>query len=283
MSTRHHNGTRRRSPIRSLLVSVVMIAFAALVAIPFYYVVVSTLKTQNQVATDPFGLPTTLFLDNYVKAFETVPLAQAFLNSAYVTVISVSIMLLAGSMAAFGVILRNSWFTRIVGVLLIVPFTVPFQSTIIPLYQLFAGLRLIDSLEGLILISSGGAMFSYFLIIGYMRSVPFEVIEAARVDGAGPFRIYWQIVLPLIRPILVTVGVIQTMGVWNDFIAPSVFLSSPEKLTIILQVYRPVGQFTTDWPMFMTITVIVMNPMVVFFVFLQKYIVSGLAAGSVKG
>ena len=260
-----------------------MIAFAALVAIPFYYVVVSTLKTQNQVATDPFGLPTTLFLDNYVKAFETVPLAQAFLNSAYVTVISVSIMLLAGSMAAFGVILRNSWFTRIVGVLLIVPFTVPFQSTIIPLYQLFAGLRLIDSLEGLILISSGGAMFSYFLIIGYMRSVPFEVIEAARVDGAGPFRIYWQIVLPLIRPILVTVGVIQTMGVWNDFIAPSVFLSSPEKLTIILQVYRPVGQFTTDWPMFMTITVIVMNPMVVFFVFLQKYIVSGLAAGSVKG
>ncbi|MGN7950355.1 carbohydrate ABC transporter permease [Microbacterium sp. 22215] len=260
-----------------------MIAFAGLVAIPFYYVVVSTLKTQNEVATNPFGLPASIYLDNYVEAFTTVPLGQAFLNSTYVTVVSVLIMLLAGSMAAFGSILQNSWFTRIVGVLLIVSFLVPFQSTLIPLYQLFAGFRLIDSLEGLILISSGGAIFSYFLIIGYMRSVPFEIIEAARVDGAGPFRIYWKIVLPLIRPILITVGVIQTMGVWNDFIAPSVFLSSPDKLTIILQVYRSVGQFTTDWPMFMTITVIALIPMMVFFVFLQKYIVSGLAAGSIKG
>jgi hypothetical protein len=91
------------------------------------------------------------------------------------------------------------------------------------------------------------------------------------------------IVLPLIRPILVTVAVIQSMGVWNDFVAPSIFISSPEKQTIILQVYRSVGQFTTDWPMFVTINVIALVPTVIFFVALQKHIVSGLVGGSIKG
>ncbi|MFJ6376102.1 carbohydrate ABC transporter permease [Pseudarthrobacter oxydans] len=268
---------------RQILLSVTMIVAAAIMALPFYYIVISTLKTQNEVAFNPLGLPSELYLDNYIATFTTMPVLQSFLNTLYVTLASVSIMLIAGSMAAFGVIIRNSWYTRIISVLLVVSFLVPFQSTIIPLFRLFAQIRLVDTLEGLIIISSGGAIFSYFLIIGYMRSVPFEIIEAARVDGAGPLRIYWTIVLPLIRPILVTVGVFQVMGVWNDFIAPSVFLSSPDKATIILQVYRAVGHFATNWPMFMTLSVIVLTPMVIFFIALQKHIVSGLVGGSIKG
>ena len=273
----------QRARLRRTLLSVIMIPIAVLMGLPFYYILVSTVKTQGEVGREPLGLPSRLFVDNYVQAFTTLPLAQAFLNTAYVTVVSVAVMLLFGSMAAFGIILGKSRLIRAVGVLLIVSFLVPFQSTIIPLYRLFAKVGLVDTLEGLILITSGGAVFSYFLIVGYMRTVPFEIIEAARMDGAGPFRIYWQIVLPLIRPILVTVGVFQTMGVWNDFIAPSVFLSSPGNSTLILQVYRAVGQFSTNWPMFMTVSVIALVPMVIFFLLLQKHIVSGLVGGSLKG
>ncbi len=273
----------RRARRTRILLSIVMIPISILMGLPFYYILISTVKTQNEVAVSPFGLPTAPFFDNYVEAFTALPLVQAFLNTTYVTAVSVGIMLVVGSMAAFGVILGRSWFIRLVGVALVVSFLVPFQSTIIPLYRLFAGIGLVNTLEGLILITSGGAVFCYFLIIGYMRTVPFEIIEAARMDGAGPFRIYWQIVLPLIRPILVTVGVFQTMSVWNDFIAPSVFLSSPDKSTLVLQVYRAVGQFSTDWPMFMTVSVIALVPMVIFFVFLQKYIVAGLVGGSLKG
>lgn len=116
-----------------------------------------------------------------------------------------------------------------------------------------------------------------------MRTLPFEVIEAARLDGAGPFRIFWHIALPLIKPILVTVGVFQTMWVWNDFLIPTVFISSPDKRTVVLQVYNAVSEFTTDWPMFMTVSVVALIPMVIFFVFTQRHIVSGLLAGSVKG
>lgn len=274
---------RSRGRLGSVLLTIFMLPLAAIVGLPFYYVVVNTFKRQSQTIHDPLGLPAEWFPDNYIAAFSNPQLGQSFLNSLYVTGVSVAIMLIVGSMAAFGIILRATWFTRIAGVVLVVAFLVPFQSTLIPLYRMFAGLGLIDTLEGLIILASGGAIFSYFLIIGYMRTVPTEVIEAAKIDGAGPFRIYWQIVLPLIRPILITVGVFQVMGVWNDFLTPSVFISSPEKTTIILQVYRAVGQFTTNWPMFMTLSVIVLIPMLVFFIVMQKHIVSGLVSGSVKG
>ena len=152
-----------------------------------------------------------------------------------------------------------------------------------PLYRLLSDIRLVDTLEGLILLYSAGSVFCYFLIVGYLRTVPLDIMEAARIDGAGPWQIYWRIILPLIRPILITVGVFQTMWVWNDFLTPIVFISSPEKQTLVLQVYKAVGEFSTNWPMFLTLSVIVLLPMVVFFILMQRWIVSGLVAGSVKG
>ena len=173
----------------------------------------------------------------------------------------------------------NRWF----GLVLMLGFIIPFQATLIPLYRFLVDIGLIDTLTGLVLLYSAGSIFCYFLIQGYMKTLPFEIIEAAKVDGASVFQIYWRIVLPLIRPILVTVGVFQTMWIWNDFITPNVFLSSPEKKTLVLEVYRAVGEFTTNWPSFMTLSVIVLIPMVIFFVLTQRHIVSGLLAGGVKG
>jgi raffinose/stachyose/melibiose transport system permease protein len=268
----------RRSP----LVSVVMIGLACLVGIPLYYIVVNTLKTQEEMARSPLALPSKLFLDNYQQIFETVPLGRSFLNTLIVTVAGIVVQLFVGSTAAYAMAMRASKFNRIFGALLLLGFIVPGQSTLIPLYRMLVDAELVDTLRGLVVIYTGGAIFCYFLIQAYISRLPFEIIEAARIDGAGPFQIYWRIVLPLIRPILVTVGIFQTMGIWNDFITPSVFLSSPEKATLVLQVYRSVGEFSTDWPGFMTMSVIVLIPMVVFFVLTQRHIVSGLLAGSVK-
>jgi raffinose/stachyose/melibiose transport system permease protein len=122
------------------------------------------------------------------------------------------------------------------------------QSTLIPLYRTVASLGVVNSLIGLILIYLGGAVFCYFLIVGYMRKLPMDVLEAARIDGANPFRIYRSIVLPLITPILTTVVVFQTLATWDDFLWPNVLLSSTENRTIVLQVYNAVGQFSTNWP-----------------------------------
>ncbi|MGC0369561.1 carbohydrate ABC transporter permease [Microbacterium sp. SLBN-111] len=268
---------------RGILLSVFLVPLACLVALPFYYIVVNTLKTQPETAAQPLALPTSLYLDNYIEVFRDIPVLQSFLNTLYVTVLSIAIMLLIGSMAAFGVLIGRGRLASIVGVILVIAFVVPGQATLVPLYRMLAGVELVDSLNGLVVMYACGSIFCYFLIIGYMRSLPTELFEAARIDGAGPFRVYWSIALPLIRPILVTVGVFQTMWVWNDFITPNVFINSPQKQTLVLQVYTAVGEFTTNWPVFMTLTVIVLIPMVVFFVFAQRQIVSGLVNGSVKG
>lgn len=273
------NAVKRRGAI---LTSIVMLALAAVVGLPFYYIVVNTLKTQRETAIAPLGLPSGLFLDNYLTVFQTVPILQSFLNTLYVTAISVVLMLLIGSMAAYGMIMRKSHFNRWFGIALLLAFMVPFQTTLIPLYQALAGIHMVDTLNGLIAMYSAGSIFCYFLIQGYMRTVPYEIIEAARIDGCSTFGIYWRIVLPLIRPILITVGVFQTMWVWNDFITPNVFISSTNKQTLVLQVYTAVSQFSVNWPAFMTLTVIVLVPVVIFFIAMQKYIVKGLVSGGVK-
>jgi len=264
----------------AILTSLIMIPLACVIGLPFYYVVVNTFKTQAETTMAPLALPTTLNLDNYATVFSEVPVAQSFLNTVYVTAAAILLMLLIGSMAAFSVIMRAS---RLVTVLLVIAFLVPGQVTLIPLYRMLSQAQLVDTLEGLIILYSAGSVFCYFLIVGYLRTLPGEVIEAARIDGAGPWQIYWRIALPLIRPILITVGVFQTMWVWNDFLTPVVFISSTEKQTLVLQTYKAVGEFTTDWPMFLTLSVVVLIPMVVFFIFMQRYIVRGLVAGSVKG
>lgn len=272
-----------RKRIGSAVTSIVMIAISLVCAVPLWYIVINTFKTIADMNVNPLGLPNDWTFDNYINAFKTVPILRSLWNTVIVTFFGVAIQVIVGALAAYGMILRKSRFTSAVGAVLMVAFVVPAQSTLIPLYRMEAGVHLVNTLAGLVLIYLGGAVFCYFLIVGYMRSLPFELIEAARIDGAGPLRIFWNIVMPLIKPILTTVIVFQTMGTWNDFMNANVFISSSELRTIVLQVHNAVGQFSTDWPSFMTITVLALLPVFIFFIFCQKWIVSGLVAGSVKG
>ena len=270
---------RRRSTVRSVVVLII----ALICAVPLWYILINTFKTVPDMATNPLGLPKQWTLRNYTRAFATVPIVRSLVNTLIVTFFGVLFQVLIGALAAYGMILRKSIFTSVIGVILMIAFVIPTQSTLIPLYRMESSVGLVNTLLGLIIMYLGGAVFCYFLIVGYMQSLPFEVIEAARIDGAGPLRIFWSIVLPLIRPILTTVVVFQTMSTWNDFMTANVFISSSNLRTIVLQVYNAVGQFTTDWPSFMTITVLALIPVFVFFIFCQKWIVSGLVAGAVKG
>ena len=270
---------RRRSTVRSVVVLII----ALICAVPLWYILINTFKTIPDMATNPLGLPKQWTLRNYTRAFATVPIVRSLINTLIVTFFGVLFQVLIGALAAYGMILRKSIFTSVIGVILMIAFVIPTQSTLIPLYRMESSVGLVNTLLGLIVMYLGGAVFCYFLIVGYMQSLPFEVIEAARIDGAGPLRIFWSIVLPLIRPILTTVVVFQTMSTWNDFMTANVFISSSNLRTIVLQVYNAVGQFTTDWPSFMTITVLALIPVFVFFIFCQKWIVSGLVAGAVKG
>ena len=263
--------------------TVVILAIAFVAAIPLYYVVISSFKSTVDMALNPLGLPESWNLNNYIQAFQGGDMGTAFRNSFILTVFGVFLQVFVGSLAAFGIILSRTWLTVSMGAILAVAFAIPAQATLVPQYVMFAKAGLTDNLVGLILLYTGGSVFCYFLIVGYMRSLPKELFEAARIDGAGAFRIYWSVVLPLTRPILTTVVVFQTLGIWNDFLSPNIYLSSPENRTVPLQVFQAMGVFSTDYPLFMAITVIALIPVFVFFIIAQRWIVSGLIAGAVKG
>jgi ABC-type sugar transport system, permease component len=270
---------RDGSPVRSVL----MLLLALIAAIPLYYILISSFKTSSDMAQNPLSLPQTWTLDNFTQAFELNNMGSAFLNSLIITIGAIVLQIVISSLASYGMIIGKWWFTATVGVILTIAFAIPLQATLVPQYRMLASVGLTDSLLGVILLYTSSSVFCYFLMVGYMRALPFELIEAARIDGAGPFRIYWKIILPLSRPILITVIVFQTMSTWNDFLIPNVYLASPSLRTVILQVYNAVGQFTTNWPLFMATTVIALVPVFIFFVFCQRWIISGLVAGSVKG
>lgn len=273
----------QRERIRSIIRSVVVVALALVCAVPLYVVVINTFKTNGEMMADPFGIPQAFTFDNYIQAFSNLPIVTAFVNTLIVTVAGVGLMVLIGALAAYGIVQKRSKFTAAIGAFLMLSFVLPGQTLLIPQYKMESAAHLTDTLLGLIILYLAGATFCYFLIVQYMMGLPQELFEAARIDGAGPFRIFWQIVLPLIRPILTTVVVFQTMWTWNDFMTPNIYIASPEKQTIVLQVFTAMGQFTTNWPLFMTITTIALVPVLVFFLFCQKWIVAGLVAGSVKG
>lgn len=274
---------KRHKIVSQTVRTIVVWTIALICAVPLYYVVISSFKTPIDMIKHPLQLPTQWLWNNYIDAFADGTIIQAFINTIIVTAVAVILQVLIGSLAAYGVVQRKSLFTMIIGSILMITFAIPVQATLLPLYRMESSIGLTDTLTGLVALYMGSCVFCYFLIVGYMKALPQELFEAAKIDGAGPFRIYWTIVLPLIRPIIVAVVVFQTMGTWNDFLLPSVFLSSTDKQTVVLQVYNAVQQFTTNWPLFMATTVLALIPVFIFFCFCQKWIVSGLLAGSVKG
>ncbi|WP_032836872.1 carbohydrate ABC transporter permease [Gardnerella vaginalis] len=274
---------KRRKIVSQTVRTIVVWTIALICAVPLYYVVISSFKTPIDMIKHPLQLPTQWLWNNYIDAFADGTIIQAFINTIIVTTVAVILQVLIGSLAAYGVVQKKSLFTMIIGSILMITFAIPVQATLLPLYRMESSIGLTDTLTGLVALYMGSCVFCYFLIVGYMKALPQELFEAAKIDGAGPFRIYWTIVLPLIRPIIVAVVVFQTMGTWNDFLLPSVFLSSTDKQTVVLQVYNAVQQFTTNWPLFMATTVLALIPVFIFFCFCQKWIVSGLLAGSVKG
>lgn len=276
------NITQRRR-LHNGILAVVILLLALICAIPLWVILINSFKTPSDMTMDPFGLPRSWSLNNYQQAFESLPIGQAFLNTIIVTVLSVVVEVLVGAMAAYGMIMKKSRFTAAVGAFLMLSFVIPGQTLIIPQYKMLANTGLVDNLLSLVVIYSAGACFCYYLIVGYMRGLPQSLFEAAKLDGAGPWRIFFQIVLPLIRPILITSIVFQTMGAWNDFMTANIYLQSVDKQTIIVQVFAAQGRFNTNWPLFMAVTTVALIPVFVFFLISQKWIVSGLVAGSVKG
>ena len=268
---------------RTLLLEIVMLVICCIVVLPFYYLFVSVFKTTREMGLNPLGLPGSLYLENFKDAWEQIRFWQAFGNTLLITFSTLIIVVLFGSMAAYAVARRQSKFYRLVMLYFLLGFMVPFQTTMIPLYQQMQFFGLINKIYGLIILSTGSCVFAFFLYQGFIKTVPYELEESAVIDGAKPFRVFFQITFPLLKPITVTMAIFHVMSNWNDFMTPFLFLHSRENTTLMLEMYRGVGEFTNNWPLMMSIMVLIISPLVLFYIFAQRFIIEGLTSGAVKG
>ncbi len=262
----------------------VLAVWAALIAVPLVVVVFGTFKTTAELFASPFGLPPDPDLSNYTEVLSGGGLRTAFVNSVLVTASSVLLTLAIASLAAYGIARIPGWKGWLIFGFLILGMSVPAQANMIPQYVLFTSLGLTNSLFGLVLINIVVTLpIAVFILTGFMRTLPRELYEASSMDGSGPWRTYASIIMPLSVPSLAATAIFLFVIHWNELLYPLLFINEPEKRTIPLALLSFQGEFLTDYPLLFTGVIIASVPIVLAYLFLQRYFIAGITAGASKG
>ncbi len=263
---------------------IVLIFLALMFLFPTFYAFMSALKTNGEILKDSMALPERLNLDNFVYLFQETEFPRALLNSTILTVVSMVLIIIVVPMAAYGIERKQSRATRAVYSIFIAGMMIPFQVYMVPLFKQLKVLGLYGTLTGPVVIYVAGAgCFGVLLYCSFIQGIPKELEEAAAIDGCGRFRIFWQIVFPLLKPCTSSLIIINGLGIWNDYLMPSLVLNSDTGATINVEIFSFVDQFTSRWDVVFAGTVCAMLPILIIFLCLQKYFVKGVAAGAVKG
>ncbi|WP_167138617.1 carbohydrate ABC transporter permease [Diaminobutyricimonas sp. TR449] len=256
----------------------------AIIAIgPLLLMVSNALRSQQQIATEPLGLPIPLNFTSFQEAWITASFETYFMNSVVVTVGSVLLSTVVSVLAAYAFARTGSKFFQGIEALFLSGLMLPVHLAILPLFFMLDQLRMTSNIFSLILVYGAlGIPFSTFVLTVFFRQLPLELEEAARLDGAGPFRAFWNVMLPLVRPALATVIVFRFVPIWNDFFYPLILMRDRDSYTLPVGLTRFFGEYSTDWPQLFAGLTIATLPLVVVFLFATKQIISGLTSGMSK-
>jgi raffinose/stachyose/melibiose transport system permease protein len=268
-----------------VLGKVLLIGFACIIIAPLLIVVFTVFKSNAEFYSNPVSLPLQFTLDNVQSLFAKQTMWRYIWNSAVVTGVTVVVeLVLAGSIAYAIMRYGKSKVGALLFSLFAVGLMIPSQVNMIPIYTLLRKLSLTNSHLGLILVTLTILLpLSVFMLTGFVKTLPKEIIEAGEIDGASEFRLFAQIVVPLIAPYLATTAAFLFVIVWNDLLFPMLLLVEKSKLTLPLALIQFKGEYITNYPLLMTGVIVSALPMIVMFVFLQRYFIAGVLAGSLKG
>ncbi len=282
------SSARRRQPpaviARRIVLYVLLSAGGLFVLMPFIWMLSSALKDQGAI----FAYPPNLFpqeprWSNFQDVMNVVPFARYFGNSTFIAVVSVIGQLLSCSMAAFAWARISFRGRDILFMVLMAALIIPPQVTLVPLFIMMNQVGWIDTYYPLILPFWLGGAFGTFLMRQFFLTIPRDLEDAAKIDGAGPWRIYWSIYLPLCKPALATVAVFTFLLQWNELLRPLIFLSSPEKLPLTVGLAALRSQYSTSWNLIMAGALISVVPVLILFIFAQRYFVRGVTSSGLKG
>lgn len=272
----------RRRNLRSSLLSTAIAGVISFVAVtPLVWVISTSLKTKGEILRDPLALPDAIQFQNYVEAWTVGRFGQYFWNSIVVVVPTVTGVLVLSLMAAYAFALYDFRFKRSIFILLLFGMTVPVGLLIIPLYYQMLSLGLLDSLWAIIFPQLAlGIPISTLLLRTFVGSIPRDLLDAARLDGANSWGLLWRVVFPLSRAALLTLAILQFMWVWNQFILPVVLISDRASRTLPTALSAFLGRYTTDTHLLMAGAAISFIPVVIIFVVFQRRFVRGITSGA---
>lgn len=269
--------------IGKLLYYALLSVALALFLFPFLLVILNSFKTNKEIIQSAVSLPSKLYLKGYQEAFIKMDYLHSFCNSLYVTLISVVIIVLFSAMCAH-FFARHDWkICKILFLVMVASMIIPFQSIMIPLVRNFSSLKLMDSLNTVILFYVGANVaMAVFMFHGFIKNIPYELEEAATIDGCTQFGVFFKIVFPMLKPIISTVLVLDILGLWNDFLLPFIIIKNQSLRTLPLTTYTFVGQYSTNYSLVTSGLVLTILPIIVVYFFLQKHIIEGIAQGAIK-
>jgi len=274
-----------RQRINTAAVYAILTLIALYTLAPLWFLLVNAFKGQGAIINDPLGLPESFDLRYIAKAMGEIHFFKALGITLLITTLSVGLIVLVSSMAAWLMVRSKSRAANLVFMVVVAAMLIPFQAIMYPLIQFFDGLGLKNT-GGLILMYGGfGLSMSVFLYHGFVKSVPMGIEEAAFIDGCNVFQIFFQVVMPLLKSITVTVIVLNAMWIWNDYLLPFLVIGNSSSKTLVLELYFArilAGQFGNPWQLIFPAVLVSIIPIVIVFLFLQKFIVRGISDGAIK-
>lgn len=268
----------------NILTEIIMILIAILFLVPFYFLFVNSVKSFADLLTNSASWPKTFEWSNYSKAWNITNFPSAFWNSLVITIVSNVLLAFFSALASYRMVRYNTAFNRFLFTVFVAAMVIPFQSIMIPLVKVTSTMGLMNSIPGLIVCYLGfGVPLTVFLFHGFVKSIPLEIEEAATVDGTSIYGTFFRIVLPLMKPMFVTVIILNTLWIWNDYLLPSLVLQDASLRTIPMATFALFGQYTKQWDLALPALVLGILPVIIFFLSMQKYIVEGITQGAVKG
>ncbi len=262
---------------------VILIAFTLVYLFPVFNIIFNAFKSSSKLMHQPIGIPNEFIWDNFKVAWNQLNYTQALFNTTSICVISIIGIVIIASAAAYPIARYNTKLTRYMYLFFIGTLMIPGQAIMIPLVREFYKLNLINKKGGLVIFYlSTSIPFAIFLFTGFIKTIPRELDEAASIDGCGPLRLFLRVIFPLMKPSVATVIILNIMGIWNDFMMPMIILQRRDSRTLMPSIYDFFQEFSTQWNYVFAASVLVMIPGVLMFLFLQKYFIAGMVAGSIK-
>lgn len=265
----------RLSPILGII-------FALIWLLPFYLIVVNSFKSKTEIFSNTLGLPKDFTFENYPEAFKELDFGRSFVNTLFITVVAVILISLVSSMAAYAIQRSENKLCKLFYFVFVAAMLVTFQSVMIPLVSIYGKAQMLNRF-GLIFMHLGfNVSMGVFMFAGALKGIPKSLDEAATIDGANRWQIFFKIIYPMLKPTAVTVALLNAILIWNDYLLPSLVINKPGMQTIPIKMFYFFGAYTKQWHLALAGLLIAIVPVIIFYFFMQKHIVKGVADGAVK-